>query len=75
MLDRGSSPLSPGELNYCMTQLLVGYLKNKVYKGGHYDYRRINEVMGVLECCKHEFYRRIAVPYEDDKIKKNGDVY
>ena len=30
--------------------------------------------MGVLECCKLEFYRRVAAPYEDIKIEENGDV-
>jgi hypothetical protein len=38
-------------------------------------YAEINEVVGVLECCKLELYRRLAAPYEDTKIKENGDVY
>jgi hypothetical protein len=58
-----------------ITNLCLKYLKSKIYKGGHWDYRRINEVMGALECAKQEFYRRVAVPYEDKKIKENGDVY
>lgn len=33
------------------------------------------DALGALECCKLEFYRRVAVPYEDGKIKTNGDVY
>jgi hypothetical protein len=24
---------------------------------------------------KQEFYRRVAMPYEDSKIAENGDVY
>jgi len=32
-------------------------------------------VIGALEACKLEFYRRAVVPYEDKKIKENGDVY
>lgn len=31
--------------------------------------------MGAVEGAKTEFYRRIAVPYEEKKIRENGDVY
>jgi len=31
--------------------------------------------VGVLECAKLELYRRIAAPYEDEKIVETGDVY
>lgn len=41
--------------------------------GGKYD--SLNAVIGVLECAKQEFYRRAAVPYENQKITENGDVY
>ena len=58
-----------GELNYiiaCMSSyLLVGAT----------NYQRINGLIGALECAKLELYRRVAVPYEDQKIKENGDVY
>jgi hypothetical protein len=30
---------------------------------------------GVIENVKTEFYRRVAVPYEDKKIADNGDVF
>jgi hypothetical protein len=75
MLDQKPSALSPGELNYLITSLCLRYLRHPANCGGRYNYRRINDVVGVLECAKQEFYRRIAVPYEDDKIKENGDVY
>ena len=32
-------------------------------------------MVGVLECAKLELYRRMAAPYEDEKIEDNGDVY
>jgi hypothetical protein len=38
------------------------------------SYQRINDVMGALEGAKLELYRRTATPYEDEKIKTNGDV-
>ena len=69
----GRSPKSPGELNYAITELIKRYLKeNGKNPTGYGD---INEIVGVLECCKLEFYRRIASPYEDEKIQSNGDVY
>jgi hypothetical protein len=39
------------------------------------SYRTINDVLGALEGAKLEFYRRVAAPYEDQKIQENGDVY
>ena len=60
----------PGELNYAITMLCKDYLDN----AGH-SYTMYNEVIGVLECAKLELYRRLAAPYEDEKIKENGDVY
>jgi hypothetical protein len=38
------------------------------------NYANFNEIMGVLSCVAQEFYRRWAVPYEDQKIRENGDV-
>jgi len=38
-------------------------------------YKRYNKAMGVLECIKQEFYRRVISKYEDQKIEENGDVY
>lgn len=61
--------LTPGELNYEITQLALGYL------GTSPDYRKYNDVIGVLESCKLELYRRAVAPYEDTKIEENGDVY
>jgi hypothetical protein len=31
--------------------------------------------MGVLECVKQEYYRRVASLYEDQAKERNGDVY
>lgn len=32
-------------------------------------------LLGVVASAQAEFYRRVAVPYEDAKIALNGDVY
>ena len=63
-------PYDAGELNFAITQLLIDYLART-----HVSYAAFNEVVGVLECCKLELYRRLVVPYEDTKIRLNGDVY
>jgi hypothetical protein len=65
-----SRALSPGELNYQFTELCKLYLRTNGT-----SYGRINDVIGALEGAKQEFYRRVAAPYEDEKIKENGDVY
>ena len=61
--------LTPGQLNYLITQMLVGWL------GESPNYTRYNAAMGVMECAKAELYRRRVAPYEDKKIQENGDVY
>lgn len=69
-LDYGDLPDNAGELNYVISTLVDDYLFHN-----EKNYAYINEVIGVLECAKLELYRRIAAPYEDEKIEKNGDVY
>jgi hypothetical protein len=59
-----------GVLNYCITALF-----NEVLKTRGINYSNVNELIGVLECAKLELYRRVASPYEDEKIQSNGDVY
>lgn len=60
----------PGELNYEITLKILEYMTQHGL-----SYQTINDVIGALEGAKLEFYRRIAVPYEDRKIAENGDVY
>lgn len=69
-LVEGDPPSSPGELNYLITYLVQEYLEAKKL-----DYQSINDVLGALEGAKLEFYRRVVVPYESQKIDENGDVY
>lgn len=60
----------PGTLNFMITVLLTQYVKVNGL-----SYATINEVMGVMSSAQAEFYRRVAVPYETQKIADNGDVY
>lgn len=55
-----------GEMNYVVTKIV-----KEVYP---LRYFHLNKAIGVLECIKQEFYRRVAAPYEDEKIRESGDV-
>jgi len=56
-----------GNLNYAITKLL-----SMVYTSP--SYREINDAIGMLECCKLEYYRKVAAPYEAQKEIENGEV-
>lgn len=43
--------------------------------GGERSYARFNAIIGALECCKTEICRKLISPYEDEKIKENGEIY
>lgn len=58
-----------GILNYILTKVVLQFI------GSEWKYEDLNAAVGALECCKQELYRRMAAPYEDIKIKRNGDVY
>lgn len=57
-----------GCLNYCIFKTVKGLLR------GEMCYNSANSLIGAIECCKQEIYRRILSPYEDKKIEQNGDV-
>jgi len=70
LMDEIAQGCTPGDLNFLVTTLCVGYLQSR-----DMSYTFLNDVIGVLEAAKLEFYRRAAAPYEDGKIAANGDVY
>lgn len=59
--------VSMGDLNFLITEILLATAPK--------NYSDFNAIVGMLECCKLEFYRRAVAEYEDEKIKENGDVY
>lgn len=71
LMDAAGRINSVGDLNYAMTNLAIEYVR----RHGPTNYELINSVSGVFSCAGQEFYRRVAVPYEDKKIKENGDVF
>lgn len=68
----GSWPVAhnAGELNYIFTTIAQIYVNDIGER-----YQSYNDVIGALEACKLELYRRLVAPYEDKKIMENGDVY
>jgi len=69
LTDHGfDTTVKPGELNYVISSIVWRiFRKNPSYTLG-------NNLVGVLECVKQEFIRRQLNPYEDQKIKENGDI-
>ena len=70
MFEGDPTPLTVGELNFLLTMVVKEYLNSKGL-----SYSTINDIMGALEGAKLEFYRRVAGPYENNKITENGDIY
>lgn len=58
-----------GTLNYIITKLCLHYLNRQ----GE-CYQTYNDIIGVLECAKQEFYRKKISSYEDFKEKQNGKL-
>lgn len=63
-------PRTEGELNYVLTRVILKYLENQGRR-----YATMNDIIGALGACGLEFYRRVVVDYEQEKIEENGDVY
>jgi len=67
LLSELNNETDPGILNWTITSILLATEPKR--------YKDFNKLIGVLESCKLEFYRRAVAVYEDEKIKENGDVY
>ncbi len=63
-------PTNGGELVYLLTVMALRFWTKSTRR-----FEAICTVIGALVCTAFEFYRRVAVPYENRKIKSNGDVY
>ena len=60
-----------GELNYTISKLLHEWILSRPTG---LRYAAIADVEAALNCVSKEFYRVVAGPYEDIKIKENGPV-
>ena len=58
-----------GEMQYAIAVIIKSFIERKCL-----NYQNCNDVMGALVGAQQEFYRRVVAPYEEEKIKENGDV-
>lgn len=58
-----------GDLQYAIAYMIKDFVSRK-----DLNYQTCNDIMGALAGAQMEFYRRTVAPYEDKKIKENGDV-
>jgi len=63
------NPNIDGELNYCFTYLLRSIFESEK------NYRNLQRMIGILECCKLELYRVVLSPYEEAKRRERGDIF
>jgi len=66
--DEGGDAAFAGFLNYSCTGLALKVMPVRRYWS-------IATVVGVFRTVADEFYRRVGVPYEDEKRAEHGDVY
>ena len=62
---------TPGELNFAVTKLMQYFVKTIAGE----NYAGLSATRAAVQDAVDEFYRRKMVPYEDEKIDENGDVY
>jgi len=55
-----------GKLNYSITRILKA-----VYPRSYFS---MNRALGVLTAIQLEYYRRDVAPYEEIKVRENGDL-
>lgn len=65
--DKNPAQTRDGLLNFALTEIM-----NQTFPDARYT--DFNEIIGFLECCKLEYYRKKIAPYEDIKEKENGAV-
>lgn len=62
--------LEAGDLAYVLYRIVQDCHHMAQSRG----FQCLSGLLGILEAVKLEFYRREVAPYEDDKIRENGDV-
>jgi DNA-binding protein len=64
------SPANKGELNYVLTLFMLHYVQ---HQGA--SYQTISDAISAATDAGEEMRRRLLNPYEDKKIRQNGDIY
>ena len=63
-----SSMSKSGDLCYALYKTCLSYLPKEPAFTVYCD------ILGALEACKQEVYRRYIAPYESEALARNGDV-
>jgi hypothetical protein len=58
----------PGITNYVIYKILLAWFASSP------RYKTICSIMGTLACVSQEFYRKIAAPYENNALTRNGEI-
>ena len=66
--ENGNRAAYAGFFNYSVSQLVGRFARR------NFRYWNIALLSGVLENIKDEFYRRVAILYEDEKIRIDSDI-
>jgi len=70
VIDGYSEDEYEGICNYVISRVVAGVMKPK----NGWRYKWLNRAHGTFLSAAAEFYRRVAIPYEDECILKNGDI-
>jgi hypothetical protein len=68
LTEHGYATFKVGELNYVLSSIIWKLFDQSP------SYSHGNDLVGVIECVKEEFYRRKLSKLEDEKILENGDI-
>jgi len=60
-----------GDVNYVITQII----RKRVGPKRLHTYKKLQDIVGLLDCVLDEFKRLVLHPYKDKKRMENGDVY
>ena len=72
IFDCSAADRRKGHANYVITQILRKAWG--VDRPENESYSNYADIIGTLECAKHELYRRRLAAYEDTAIARHGDL-
>ena len=61
-----------GALNYIVFSIVREWFSLQTRELSYFE---LASIIGTIDCSKEEIRRRILNPYEDKKMKDNGDVF
>lgn len=70
----GNGPEADGNINYSITKMMLSFYGYREGLDIDTRYFLIARAAGVLDNVRHEFYREVHDPYEDQKKRENGEV-